>query len=178
MSLICNFFEDPTIQCVVVEDGVQCLHGAHNKKRKLCTKHYQRMRRTGNIQLATKVQKQYAKLEEITMIERGMSIVCFCTHGFLDHYSIKRRKPLHCKVHDCECNEFVGIDDTALLRQVANKMARLGMEPLNNGVVCLPCKIHIPVGYWYDSFIFSRIREHLKTHQVRKYDLTAYRATG
>lgn len=177
MKLECMAGEDPDTQCEIIEDGIRCGRGVKVKDLGLCTKHYGRFNRNGSFENHRKVKRlNRLKRAEQQMLQENKSIICVCTHRYHLHID-KVKSAMHCTVDGCYCNHFAGVDMFAVQRAV-NRMNKLGFAPLNKTAICLRCKQIIPCGPWHDGHVFYRLIDHLRTHQVRRSELSSYRSTG
>lgn len=179
MNLECKVGEDPERQCDVIEDGVRCNRGVKvvMKKIGVCTKHYGRYRRNGNfIDYRTINTVNRLKRVEKEMLSKHRSIICVCTHRYHLH-SDKIKTAIRCTIDGCLCHDFAGADMFAV-QSIVKRMDRLGFVPMNNTAICLRCKQTVNCGPWHDGHIFHRLVDHLKTHQVRRSELSSYSLSG
>lgn len=159
--------------CVALDDGVRCISAIHNRKRKLCKKHYSRWQRNGSTVLElpgggslTKARRAEAMVNRQRQLEAaGFSGMCICTHAFLKHYA---KNGGGCKELDCNCRFFESTNIT-LLTNIIYKMNRLGFtQPLNDTAWCKACSDFVRIGYWHDQMAMTRIKEHLRLNHLQR----------
>lgn len=168
MNLICGKHESPTMQCIVIEDGKQCIHGVRNKKRGLCSKHYARWQRSGSPHLLlpnggslTKAEQQnILRARQARLVSEGLSTICICSHKFMEHGRNG------CNRNMCRCKKFEGTNELMFIETI-DKIRTIGFkEPLNDAMRCCFCYQFIRVGRWYDPLSIGRMREHLRLNHL------------
>jgi hypothetical protein len=163
VNLICNLHESSELQCIVIENGVRCDHGVRNKLRMLCTKHYCRYQREGEVVLKSSVHRA-----ELRLIEKGSSVICICAHAFLKHTPKNG-----CKDIQCNCKKFESTNEI-MFYETLQRMRQIGFTtPLNDTALCNRCDQFIRVGYWHDQMSVSRMREHLRLSHLSRRNLRA-----
>lgn len=169
--IVAGKHERDDLQCVVVENDLQCIHGVRNVKRMLCSMHYARWQRSGCVDLVLPNGGSQTKLAKETELERrerliiasGGSTICICSHTFKKHYVNSR-----CRTQNCNCWKFESTNPT-LVKEVKGKMRALNFSnPLNDTALCGYCNEYIHVGTWHDNMIISRIRQHLRLQHLER----------
>jgi hypothetical protein len=174
VKLICNLHERSDLQCIVIENGVQCDHGVRNKSRMLCTRHYSRYQRSGGVDLLLPNGGSLPRRKQQTLLQRkedklkedGSSVVCLCTHVFLKHSNRNG-----CRENRCRCKKFESTN-VILLAQTIQSMRKIGFSnPLNDSALCLACDTYVVVGYWHDRIAIKRMKEHLRLYHLTRRNL-------
>jgi hypothetical protein len=174
-----SVIERPDMQCIAVDDGVQCTRGVRNIKRMLCNMHNSRWQRHGRLDGGRKYidkeqQRQKSRHFREEQIKKSWSsFTCLCMHGFTEH-QIKGK----CLIKDCRCTLFSGASVTAVA-QMKTKMTAMGfVKPIGDEAYCLHCQEYVQIGRWFDGNVIQRMREHLKYHLTPAHAISRYGATA